>query len=110
MPGFLLSAGKHEMSFDDPGDVSQERASQEAVDVDELIFLKIYNQRENQSLEPKYENYRTAEKYVKRIESLRFLGKFHDLLQISSSHYAHDENASERLMLKYYKVRSILVL
>jgi hypothetical protein len=79
-------------------------------DLIELIFLKIYNQRENQSLEPKYENYRTAEKYVKRIESLRFLGKFHDLLQISSSHYAHDENASERLMLKYYKVRSILVL
>jgi len=78
----------------------------------ELIFLKIYNQKENQSLEAKYENYRTAEKYVKRIGSLRFLGKFHDLLQISSSHYTHDENASERLMLKYYeyllKIKSFL--
>jgi energy-coupling factor transporter ATP-binding protein EcfA2 len=78
----------------------------------ELVFLKIYNQRNNKLLEPKYENYRTAEKYVKRIGSLRFLGKFHDLLQISSSHYTHDENASERLMLKYYeyllKIKSFL--
>ena len=44
-----------------------------------------------------------AEKYVKKIGKLRFLGKFHDLLQISVSHYTPDENASERLMLKYYE-------
>jgi len=69
----------------------------------ELVFLKIYNQKENKSLEPKYENFRIAEKYVKRIGTLSFLRKFHDLLQISTSHYTLDENASERLMLKYYE-------
>lgn len=35
--------------------------------------------------------------------NLRFLYKFHDLLQKSASHYTLDENASERLMLKYYE-------
>ncbi len=69
----------------------------------ELVFLKIYNQKENKSLEPKYDNFRIAEKYVKRIGTLSFLRKFHDLLQISTSHYTLDENASERLMLKYYQ-------
>ena len=69
----------------------------------ELIFLRIYNQKQNQSLKPQYENYRIAEKYVKQIGKLRFIGKFHDLLQISVSHYTPDENASERLMLKYYE-------
>ena len=79
----------------------------------EYIFLKIYNQRKSQSLEPVYENFRIAEKFVKSIGTLRFLGEFHDLLQISASHYTHDENASERLMLKYYeyllKIKSFLV-
>lgn len=79
----------------------------------ELIFLKIYNQRKNEFLKPEYDNYRIAEKYVKSIGTLRFLGKFHDLLQISVSHYTPDENASERLMLKYYeyllKIKSFLV-
>lgn len=79
----------------------------------EYIFLKIYNQRKNQSLEAKYENFRIAEKFVKSIGTLRFLGKFHDLLQISASHYTLDENASERLILKYYeyllKIKSLLV-
>jgi len=78
----------------------------------ELIFLKIYNQRESKSLEPKYDNYQIAEKYVKRIGTLKFLGNFHKLLQISTSHYTLDENASERLMLKYYeyllKIKSFL--
>jgi len=69
----------------------------------ELIFLKIYNQKESKSLEPIYENFRTSEKYVKRIGTLRFLWKFHNLLQISTSHYTLDENTSERLMLKYYE-------
>jgi hypothetical protein len=78
----------------------------------ELIFLKIYNQRKNESLKAEYNNFRIAEKFVKSIGTLRFLGKFHDLLQISASHYTLDENASERLMLKYYeyllKIKSFL--
>ncbi|WP_294927145.1 AAA family ATPase [Sulfurimonas sp.] len=79
----------------------------------ELIFLTIYNQRKNTSLKPEYENFRIAEKFVKSIGTFRFLGKFHDLLQISASHYTLDENASERLMLKYYeyllKIKSFLL-
>lgn len=35
--------------------------------------------------------------------NLKFLYKFHNLLQKSVSHYTLDENASERLMLKYYE-------
>ena len=31
-----------------------------------------------------------------------FIREFHELLQISASHYTLDENNSERLMLKYY--------
>ena len=69
----------------------------------EHIFLKVYNTNEMLDLKPEYENFRTAEKHVKSIGKLRFLGKFHDLLQISTSHYTLDENNSERLMLKYYE-------
>lgn len=33
----------------------------------------------------------------------RFLGRFHQLLEASASHYTVDGDASERLMLKYYE-------
>lgn len=50
--------------------------------------------------------------YVKSQAKLNFLGKFHKLIQISSSHYTLDGEASERLMLKYYeyllRVRTLL--
>jgi len=69
----------------------------------ELIFLKIYNQKENSNLEPNYDNFKIAEKFVKSIGKLKFLYKLHNLLQVSASHYTLDENASERLMLKYYE-------
>ncbi|MFW3343321.1 AAA family ATPase [Aliarcobacter butzleri] len=79
----------------------------------ELVFLKIYNQKKNLNLELKYENFRIAEKFVKSIGTFKFLNKFHNLLQISVSHYTLDENASERLMLKYYeyllKIKSFLL-
>lgn len=43
---------------------------------------------------------------------LRFLYRFHEMLQKSASHYTLDEDASERLMLKYYayllKIKSYL--
>jgi len=75
-------------------------------------FLKIYNEKNSLDLEPIYENFQKAEKYVKGIGKLRFLGKFHQFLQISASHYTLDENNSERLMLKYYeyllKIKSYL--
>ena len=79
----------------------------------EHTFLKIYNEHKSLDLEPQYENFQKAEKYVKGIGKLRFLGKFHNLLQITVSHYTADENNSERLMLKYYeyllKIKSFLM-
>ena len=44
-----------------------------------------------------------AKNFVAARSDLRFLSKFHKYLQISKSHYATDEDASERLMLKYYE-------
>ena len=44
-----------------------------------------------------------ARNYVASKADLRFLSKFHKSLQHSKSHYATDEEASERLMLKYYE-------
>ena len=44
-----------------------------------------------------------ALKYLSARGDLRFLNRFHDLLQKSASHYTLDEDSSERLMLKYYE-------
>lgn len=53
-----------------------------------------------------------AKNYVAARTNLRFLSQFHKRLQESKSHYATDEEASERLMLKYYiyllKIKSLL--
>ena len=50
--------------------------------------------------------------FVKSKAKFNFLGKFHKLIQKSSSHYTLDGDASERLMLKYYeylhRIRSLL--
>jgi hypothetical protein len=50
--------------------------------------------------------------FVKSKGKLNFLSKFHKLIQISTSHYTLDGDASERLMLKYYeylhRIRSLL--
>ena len=44
-----------------------------------------------------------ALKYIKSIGNLRFLYRFHQMLQKSASHYTVDKDGSERLMLKYYE-------
>lgn len=44
-----------------------------------------------------------AQNHIAAKADLRFLSKFHKFLQHSKSHYATDEEASERLMLKYYE-------
>jgi len=53
-----------------------------------------------------------AKNYVAARADLRFLSKFHKRLQESKSHFATDEEASERLLLKYYvyllKIKSLL--
>lgn len=50
--------------------------------------------------------------FVRANAKLNFLGKFHNLIQASASHYTLDGDASERLMLKYYeylhRIRSLL--
>ena len=53
-----------------------------------------------------------AKNYVAVKSDVRFLSKFHKFLQHSKSHYATDEESSERLMLKYYeyllRIKSLL--
>jgi hypothetical protein len=53
-----------------------------------------------------------AKSYVAARADLRFLSKFHKRLQESKSHFATDEEASERLMLNYsvylLKIKSLL--
>ena len=44
-----------------------------------------------------------ALKYIKGRGDLRFLYKFHEMLQKSVSHYTVDKDGSERLMLKYFE-------
>lgn len=41
--------------------------------------------------------------FVRGNAKFNFIGKFHKLLQASTSHYTLDGDASERLMLKYYE-------
>lgn len=50
--------------------------------------------------------------FIKKKSKYNFIGRFHKLIQISSSHYTLDGDSSERLMLKYfeylYRIRSLL--
>ncbi len=67
----------------------------------EYISLKIYSK--GRDIEISYENIVEAGAYVSSRGNLKFLTKFHNLLQITASHYTLDEENSERLMLKYYE-------
>jgi DNA replication protein DnaC len=76
----------------------------------EHISLKVFSNGED--IEINYENIQLGNSHVARIGKLKFLKKFHKLLQKSTSHYTFDEENSERLMLKYYeyllKIKSFL--
>lgn len=68
----------------------------------EYIADKIY--ANGADIEPNnYDVNVDALKYLQTRGNLRFLYRFHELLQKSVSHYTLDEDASERLMLKYYE-------
>lgn len=68
----------------------------------EYIFVKVY--ANGSDMDPNDTNLRKlAIKNAKTKGNLRFLNKFHSLLQKSASHYTIDEGGSERLMLKYYE-------
>jgi len=63
-------------------------------------------------VEFQYSSVGSAIIYVGGYGKLNFLKRFHKLLQVSVSHYTMDEDASERLMLKYYeylyRIRSLV--
>lgn len=67
----------------------------------EHISLKLYSN--GQEIPNSWENIQSSIKFVKTKGDLKFLSQFHQLLQISTSHYTLDGDNSERLMLKYYE-------
>lgn len=67
----------------------------------EHISLKVYSN--GNDIEDTWDNIEKANAWVKANGKLKFLSKFHKLLQKSASHYTLDEENSERLMLKYYE-------
>lgn len=69
----------------------------------EHISLKLYCADQHTELEPTFENLKIGINHIFKHSKYAFLREFHELLQISVSHYTLDENNSERLMLKYYE-------
>lgn len=69
----------------------------------EHIALKVLEDAQNKQLSNDYEKIREALEYIKARGDLKFLSRFHKLLQITVSHYTLNEESSERLMLKYYE-------
>lgn len=67
----------------------------------EHVALKAYSNGQN--IDVTYPNLQEGIKHVKSRADLKFLSKFHKLLQPVASHYTLDEENSERLMLKYYE-------
>jgi energy-coupling factor transporter ATP-binding protein EcfA2 len=78
----------------------------------EHIALKIYEEAIKDKVSNDYENIQKSIEFIKSQGGLKFLSRFHKLLQISVSHYTLNEESSERLMLKYYeyllKIKSYL--
>jgi energy-coupling factor transporter ATP-binding protein EcfA2 len=68
----------------------------------EYIAEKVY--AKGVDIDPNnYNKKKEALEFIKTQGRLRFLSKFHAMLQKSVSHYTIDEGGSERLMLKYYE-------
>lgn len=68
----------------------------------EYIAIKVYSN--GSDINPN--NYEINVAAIKSMQSrgdLRFLYKFHEMLQKSVSHYTVDKDGAERLMLKYYE-------
>lgn len=89
------------VNFTDRGFISQNILGQIRNFV-EYVAIKAYSN--GADVNPNDYNYRvTALKDMERHGNLRFLYKFHEMLQKSVSHYTVDKDGSERLMLKYYE-------
>lgn len=68
----------------------------------EYVAIKAYSN--GQDLDPhNQQSNKDALNFMKKTGDLKFLYKFHDMLQKSTSHYTFDKDGSERLMLKYYE-------
>lgn len=68
----------------------------------EYVAIKAYSN--GSDIDPNdYDLNVAALKDMQRRGDLRFLYKFHEMLQKSVSHYTVDKDGSERLMLKYYE-------
>ena len=89
------------LSQTDPGLLSQNILS----DLRYLVeYVAIKEYAGDNDLDPDDQRVnKEAVKHIKQRGELNFLSKFHKLLQISTSHYKTDKDASERLMLKYYE-------
>lgn len=78
----------------------------------EHIALIISEDAQQKELNNSYENIKNALEYIKARGDLKFLSRFHKLLQITVSHYTLNEESSERLLLKYFeyliKIKSFL--
>ncbi len=75
-------------------------------------YIGILAYSKGADIEITYTNLEKGINHIKANGQLKFLRKFHKLLQITASHYTLDEENSERLMLKYYeyllKIKSYL--
>ena len=90
-----------QLSFADRGLLSQNILGQIRNFV-EYIAIKAYSN--GQDVNPNdYDLNVAALKDMQRRGNLRFLYRFHEMLQKSVSHYTVDKDGSERLMLKYYE-------
>ncbi len=67
----------------------------------EHIALKEFAKGED--IDNSYKNIKESIRYIKTRGQLKFLYRFHQLLQITISHYTPDEENSERLMIKYFE-------
>lgn len=65
-------------------------------------LLKLYCVDQNKDADVSYHNIESGIRHIFKNSKYVFIREFHELLQISASHYTLDENNSERLMLKYY--------
>ncbi len=90
-----------QLSFTDRGLLSQNILGHVRNFV-EYTAIKAYSN--GQDVDPNdYDLNMAALKDVQRRGGLRFLYRFHEMLQKSVSHYTVDKDGSERLMLKYYE-------
>ena len=90
------------ISRDSRGEVAQDVVT-DLRTFTEHIMLKIYSNFKGVPLALEYDNICSAQKYVYSNGNYKWLGNFHKMLQSVVSHYKPSEEASERLMLKYYE-------